>query len=280
MSFDLCQVRQAEKPYYIENISTSIYSIEELCYYLYENVYLIDQTIMNEKLCDWIREELQLKRLYRTLYDQLEQASGIAAFVLPIFREIGYLSPKQMRSYQEALGRLEVQPEDARSKLKGDYLVMSGMFSGAVNEYLQILGRQRPGGGGSGFYSEIWNNLGCAFARMFRFERAADCFLKAWNLSRTKETLRRYVSVLPLYMSQEEYKAALARLGADEQLIRLMQEYNLGLGEHARQESERRKRFGDTPQQELEQWKEAYRRSAKCLLEGESMEPGKGEKRG
>ena len=30
MSFDLCQVRQAEKPYYIENINTNIYSIEEL----------------------------------------------------------------------------------------------------------------------------------------------------------------------------------------------------------------------------------------------------------
>ena len=29
----LCQVKKAEKPFYIENISTNIYSIEELCYY-------------------------------------------------------------------------------------------------------------------------------------------------------------------------------------------------------------------------------------------------------
>ena len=41
----LCQVKKAEKPFYIENISTNIYSIEELCYYLSNNLYLIDYTI-------------------------------------------------------------------------------------------------------------------------------------------------------------------------------------------------------------------------------------------
>ena len=50
VSFDLCQVRTAQTPYYIENISTSIYSLEELCWYFYNNMYLIDETIVNEKL--------------------------------------------------------------------------------------------------------------------------------------------------------------------------------------------------------------------------------------
>ena len=42
----LCQVKKAERPYYIENISTNIYSIEELCFYLYNNIYLLDSTIL------------------------------------------------------------------------------------------------------------------------------------------------------------------------------------------------------------------------------------------
>ena len=52
----LCQTKRAKLPYFIENISTNVYSIEELCYYLYHNLYLIDQTIMNEGLCSWIQE--------------------------------------------------------------------------------------------------------------------------------------------------------------------------------------------------------------------------------
>ena len=48
----LCQLKRAEIPYYIENISTNIYSIEELCYYFYHNIYLLDESILNEHLCD------------------------------------------------------------------------------------------------------------------------------------------------------------------------------------------------------------------------------------
>ena len=44
----LCQVRKAEHPYYIESISTNIYTIEELCFYLQQNIYLVDSSIMNE----------------------------------------------------------------------------------------------------------------------------------------------------------------------------------------------------------------------------------------
>ena len=47
--YHLCQVKKAVHPYYIESISTNIFTIEELCFYLRENIYLIDETIMNEK---------------------------------------------------------------------------------------------------------------------------------------------------------------------------------------------------------------------------------------
>lgn len=59
----LCQTKKAQTPYFIENISTSIYTLEELCYYLYHNLYLVDSSIINEGLCTWISEELDLPRL-------------------------------------------------------------------------------------------------------------------------------------------------------------------------------------------------------------------------
>lgn len=31
----LCQTKTADSPYFIENISTNIYTLEELCYYLF-----------------------------------------------------------------------------------------------------------------------------------------------------------------------------------------------------------------------------------------------------
>ena len=52
--YHLCQVKKARHPYFIESISTNIFTIEELCFYLEKNIYLLDQTIINEKLLDWI----------------------------------------------------------------------------------------------------------------------------------------------------------------------------------------------------------------------------------
>ena len=262
MGYDLCRIKTADEPFYLENISTNIYSIEELCFFLHENIYLIDETVMNSSLCEWLRDQLGLKKLYRQLTEQLEKGSGVSGFVTPVFREIGYLSPTQLRAFQEDLARIEVQPEDIRLKLKGDYFVRSEMFGNAVNEYIQILNRQSEGGSRTVFYSQVWNNLGCAFARMFRFEDAADCFKNAWKLVPTKETLRKYVSVLPLYMTQEEYREALVALGADNDLVGRMREYSLNQGENARKRSIARKRRREDPVRQLEELKEQYRRSA------------------
>ena len=50
-SLILCHDRHAAHPYEITRIHCRIFTIEELCYYLCNNLYLIDYTIMNEQLC-------------------------------------------------------------------------------------------------------------------------------------------------------------------------------------------------------------------------------------
>ena len=127
--YHLCQVKKARHPYFIESISTNIFTIEELCFYLEKNIYLLDQTIINEKLLDWIRDELGLVRLYRKLYEQLENEETIGNFILPIFKEIGYLSHDEFRELQEKIRTIEIQPEDLRRKIKADYLVEYHMYN-------------------------------------------------------------------------------------------------------------------------------------------------------
>lgn len=226
MSYDLCLLPQAKKPYYIENIRMNIYSLEELCFYLYNNACLIDESLLNERLLDWLRDELGLTRLYRQLYDQLEKKDGIGFLVLPIFREAGYLTTSAMREYQEQLQKLEVQSADMKQKLRGDYLVKERMYGRAVSEYREILKRKNPGKLGVQFYAAIWNNLGAAYAGMLDFRRAADCFLEAYHLTRTKETFRKYISTLPLFLSKEDYQKQLEELKADPYLVQKIQEYN------------------------------------------------------
>lgn len=263
MGYDLCLLEQAKKPYYIENIRTGIYSLEELCFYLYNNMCLIDDTIVNEKLCDWIRDELRLTKLYRQLYEQLEKKDGVAYFVLPIFREAGYLSHQEMREYQEKLAKLEVQSEDMKQKLRGDYLVRERMYARAVWEYQQILKRKNPGKLGNQFYASVWNNLGCAYAGLFRFSQAADCFWESYSLMKTKETFRKYISTLPLFLSEEAYQKKLEELQADPYLVQKIQEYNAKICSSPEFTAQMKRMRERNPQELVREMKEEYCRSTK-----------------
>ena len=78
----LCHDRHAAHPYEITRIHCRIFTIEELCYYLCNNLYLIDYTIMNGQLCDWLDEELEMKALASELRDVLRLHGSVEKFVL------------------------------------------------------------------------------------------------------------------------------------------------------------------------------------------------------
>ena len=88
MSFDLCMEKKAEHPFFIESIGIRIYTIEELCWFLHNNLYLIDRNVTSAALAAWIRDELGLKSLARKLMDAVERPDKDASyFIVPIFQE-------------------------------------------------------------------------------------------------------------------------------------------------------------------------------------------------
>ena len=103
----LCQVKKAEKPFYIKNISTNIYSIEELCYYLYNNLYLVDRSLISNKLCTWLDEELKLPKLAAKLRPFIGKEAGLEEILYPIFKEINYLAYEELRILNGRIERRE-----------------------------------------------------------------------------------------------------------------------------------------------------------------------------
>ena len=69
-SLILCHKKKARHPYEISRVHMHIYTMEELCYYFCNNLYLIDYTITNRQLCDWLDDELGLSALADELREQ------------------------------------------------------------------------------------------------------------------------------------------------------------------------------------------------------------------
>lgn len=215
MAWNLCSVRTAEHPYLIRSVGLKVGSIEELCFFMYSNLCLIDESIVCQALADWVRDELDRKTLAKKMSEALERPDrDISFFVLPIFAEIGYLTADQQRHVKEELTKAQVRPQDESLKLKADYLVRCGRFGKAAAAYRELLSAKK-GAMSAPFYASLWNNLGCVHAMQFQFREAADCFLSGWKIGHSRELLRKYLSAIPLFMDAEEYQAELKRLGVD-----------------------------------------------------------------
>ena len=212
--FILCRTPKARHPYYIENICTNIYSIEELCYYLYQNIYLIDGTIVNEDLCMWIQEELGLAQLAAKLRPKLGKFASAEDILYPVLKEINYLTYEELKELNVRLKQMDEESPSVRAGRKGDSLVRNGMYVNAIRVYQELLEKELPEKEKPEFTARIYHNLGCAYSYLFQMEKAVDCFGKACEADRTEDALKTYLLAFRSIRTPIEYESELARLEA------------------------------------------------------------------
>ena len=189
----LCQTKKAETPYYIENISTNIYSLEELCYYFYHNLYLVDHSILNEGLLTWIQDELNLPKLAAKLRAKLGKFSSIEDFLYPVFKEINYLTYEELKGLNSRIQKLDKESPLVREKEKGDALAENGMYVHAIRAYQDLLKQEDLEEVREGFRENVYHNLGCAYSYLFQMEKALECFLKAYEEHHSRSALKTYL---------------------------------------------------------------------------------------
>lgn len=214
----LCQTKKAERPYFIENISTNIYSVEELCYYLYHNLYLIDKTIINEELCIWIGEELNLPGLAAKIRQFLGRDIHVDDVIYPVFKEINYLTYEELKVLNSRLVLISKESADMRQKQKGDSLMENGMYVNAIRVYQKLLERTDLEKQREGFVSDVWHNLGCAYSYLFQMEKAMECFYHAWEKTQSPKELKAYLLSYRSIRSGAEYEKELVRLDVTDEI--------------------------------------------------------------
>ena len=138
-SIILCHKKKARQPYEIVRIHRRIYTIEELCYYMCNHLYLIDYTIMNEQLCDWLKEELELEELAENLRQILQQHGSAEQFVVTVLAHSSIYTTAELTQIQNVLEKLKNQKPIEKQKYKADNLLESGAVRQAILIYQSIV---------------------------------------------------------------------------------------------------------------------------------------------
>lgn len=253
-SIILCHKKKAKRPYEVSRINRRIYTIEELCYYLCNHLYLIDYTIMNEQLCEWLDVELGLNELAENLRQLLSQSGSVEQFVVTILAHSSIYTTGELKRIQTVLEKLKNQKPIEKQKYKADNLLQGGEIKQAILIYRSILDGERDESVERKFYGYIYGCMGAAYGRMFLYEEAAKMYEKAFQICEEESMLRAYVYACYQYMSEQEYKTLL-------QKSTVFQTMDFQIKEEM-YEVEQSLRFSledDT----LEKWKENYRKMGK-----------------
>lgn len=184
----LCNQMLAEVPYYVSRASLNVYSLEELSYYIEHNVYLLEEDFMSEELCDWMEQELGLKKAAERLRELCKRKATMAEFVTVILQESGYCSSSQAAQIVEILTELENKSEYECTKMRADRYVANKRYISGIYEYRRLL--EMDDCPNEGILGNVWHNLGKAYAGLFLFEEAANCFWTAYTHNQNMESLK------------------------------------------------------------------------------------------
>lgn len=190
MSLLLCRQEQVTHPYYVEYLGIHIYSSQELCYVLYHHPLLGMDGFLNDRLLDFLRNELDMG--FTAL--KLEQwhkngENGDEALVL-LLQECDYYSTSEINLYRQKLASLRKLPRLEYAKRKADFLFQMKQYGRAIAVYREILEGAADGRVEERFLGKLWYNLGSSYARVFQFEKAYNALDQAYLLIKELDVLK------------------------------------------------------------------------------------------
>ncbi|MBR5596356.1 MAG: hypothetical protein IKW30_03000 [Lachnospiraceae bacterium] len=203
MSIRLCVGEYARVGYEPEHIGVKVYSLEELCFFIKENAFLLDDGFMEDSLAGWLCEECKLQELGEELRTSARKKITLKSYVAIILEYACFFS-KEMN--QEILGIIVENSNHSiyeKKKARADALVNKGHYAMAGKEYgrlLQMLPEEQIV-----LKGEIYHGCGVCLAKMFYFTLAGEYFLKAHTLTGKIASYKQYLWTKRLSVSEQEY---------------------------------------------------------------------------
>lgn len=204
-SMILCRTRLAKRPYRINKTGVRIYSLEELCYYIYTNVYLLENDFVSEGLIDYIQTEIGEEMLAQRLRHLIAAKSGLAQMIVTILKYVDYYTIEEIEKIKGVLEALSTQNIYERLKKRGDSLLDNECYRSAAICYEKILNGPRDVTLPAYFYAKVNHNMGVAYSRLFLYKQAVHYFEEAFCIGRIE--------------ASDKCRLAAARLALGENII-------------------------------------------------------------
>ena len=215
----LCAGKTARNPYYFLSTGTRVYTIEELCYYIYHNIETVSEELVCPELVAFLRNELGLEERANQLEKLYATHAGIKDIIVLILCSADYYEEEEIRALLSELDTLNEMTPLQRKKRAANQYLENGQYREAMKAYRNILYSREPVEMNSIEYGDILHNLAVLYAKTGAFLTAAEQFRSAYERNGNKESLKQYLYALKLAKQEDQFEKELSRLADNRPLL-------------------------------------------------------------
>ncbi|MBB5264591.1 tetratricopeptide (TPR) repeat protein [Catenibacillus scindens] len=180
-------------PFYFHISGMKVYSVEELCYYIYENIYAVTLDIFGEDFFYWLEKKMNEPVLAKSLKNLIKAGASLKEVVRYLMNFTDYYSQEECKKLLGIIDDLSRQNPTEAKKLMADNYIRYCRYVEAIACYCDVIYEMEHVSGDDvtrDFKGNTWHNLGVAYTRLMNFQNARDCFIKAWHLNQNEESLK------------------------------------------------------------------------------------------
>lgn len=216
----VCVGRYAGTPYTIKKAWVHVSCVEELCFYICNNAYLIEDDFFAPDLLNWLEEECNLTSLAKKLRTIARQGAKLDDMVRTLLSEVHYCRDTELEEVVKLLlSNDKISPYE-KCKIRADYFLKNKKYVLAQKLYEELkvslaeeleksekspLARESHIREIREQLAQVFHNLGVIYANLFLLDEAAVYFKEAYGVSGKDAHLEAYLSVCRMQMKDNEY---------------------------------------------------------------------------
>lgn len=224
--FILCKGELAKEPYIIPISETPVYSLEELCYYMYHHIYSVTEEFFDEKMVSWLCEQAGLEALAEKMHVLLQKKNDLKDLVVTLMCSCDYYKEEEILQLVTVMKKIENLPAHEKNKIKADHYLRAGKYGKSLLEYKQLLYGEMAEHFSTEEYGNLLHNQAIALFHVSSFREAANGFKEAYARNHKEQSLQQYLYALLLNGQEELFVQEGSSFGkTEEELGQLRQNY-------------------------------------------------------
>lgn len=192
----LCETQPATTSYIFPNTKIEVFSYEELCYYIYNNIALVAEEYISTGMFNWIEDGLKLSELAQNLRQIKEkETSDLTDLLAAILTYKEYYTIQEVKEFILRIERMKGLTPPQFRKMQADGFLRYHKYQKAASIYDEIL-EQYSDMKNKKLLGSIYHNRAVALANNFELKEAMESYLKAYELTQNTGSIYEYLMLM------------------------------------------------------------------------------------